>query len=87
MLAQGYGKIINTASISGRVALRPQKQAAYNASNAAVISLTQTLACEWIDHDVNVNCISPGITNTTLLQVCFAMLCCPWASVTFSSRQ
>ena len=68
MLAQGYGKIINTASISGRVALRPQKQAAYNASKAAVISLTQTLACEWIDRGVNVNCISPGITNTTLLQ-------------------
>lgn len=47
----------------------PQKQIAYNASKAAVVKMTQTLACEWADRGVRVNCISPGIVNTALIQV------------------
>ena len=41
-------------------------QAAYNASKSAVVKLTQSLACEWADRSINVNCISPGDrpTNT-----------------------
>jgi NADP-dependent 3-hydroxy acid dehydrogenase YdfG len=35
MLAQGYGKIINTASMASLLVPHPQKQAAYNASKAA----------------------------------------------------
>lgn len=70
MLAEGYGKIINTASMVTQCVMHPQKQVAYNSSKAAVAKLTQTLACEWIGRGVNVNCISPGITNTALLQVC-----------------
>ena len=45
----------------------PQKQAAYNASKSAVVQLTQSLACEWADRKVNVNCISPGIVDTPLI--------------------
>ena len=45
-------------------------QIAYNASKAAVVKITQTLGCEWADRGVAVNCMSPGIVNTALIQVC-----------------
>ena len=73
MLAQGYGKIINTASMATLLVPHPQKQIAYNASKAAVVKITQTLGTEWADRGMNVNCISPGIVNTALIQVC--LLC------------
>ena len=69
MLAQGYGKIINTASVNTVVVLHPEKQIAYKASKAAVAKITQTLGTEWADRGLNVNCISPGIVNTALVQV------------------
>lgn len=73
----GRGKIINTASMATLLVPHPQKQIAYNASKAAVVKMTQTLACEWADRGVRVNCISPGIVNTALIQVCCNLLCRP----------
>ncbi|KAJ3034028.1 hypothetical protein HDV00_005505 [Rhizophlyctis rosea] len=59
--------IINTASMATLLVPRPQKQAAYNASKAAVVKLSQTLAVEWADRGVRVNALSPGIVNTALI--------------------
>ena len=67
MLARGCGKIINTASMASLLVPHPQKQAAYNCSKAAVVKMTQSLACEWADRGLNVNCISPGIVDTPLI--------------------
>ena len=67
MLAQGYGKIINTASMASLLVPHPQKQAAYNCSKAAVVKMTQSLACEWAGRGLNVNCVSPGIVDTPLI--------------------
>merc|ERR1719231_1185906 len=67
MLKNGGGKIINTASMASLIVPHPQKQAAYNASKSAVVKLTQSLACEWADRNVNVNCMSPGIVYTPLI--------------------
>ncbi len=64
----GYGKIINTASMSGHIVNTPQNQAAYNTSKAAVIHLTRSLATEWAPRGIRVNSISPGYTRTLLVE-------------------
>jgi NAD(P)-dependent dehydrogenase (short-subunit alcohol dehydrogenase family) len=67
MLEAGYGKIINTASMSGHIVNTPQKQLVYNTSKAGVLHLTRSLAAEWAPRGVRVNSISPGYTRTLLV--------------------
>ena len=67
MLKQGYGSIINTASMSGHIVNVPQPQCGYNASKAGVSLLTKSLAVEWAKKGVRVNCISPGYIGTDLI--------------------
>jgi NAD(P)-dependent dehydrogenase (short-subunit alcohol dehydrogenase family) len=60
------GSIVNTASMSGTIVNYPQEQASYNASKAGVIHLTKSLAVEWAEKGIRVNCISPGYMYTNL---------------------
>jgi NAD(P)-dependent dehydrogenase (short-subunit alcohol dehydrogenase family) len=66
MLPRGYGKIVNTASMSGTIVNRPQNQSNYNAAKAGVVHLTKSCAAEWASRGVRVNCISPGHTITPM---------------------
>jgi NAD(P)-dependent dehydrogenase (short-subunit alcohol dehydrogenase family) len=67
MLEGGYGKIINTASMSASIANKPQNQVVYNTSKAGVLHMTRSLAAEWATRGVRVNSISPGYTRTQLV--------------------
>jgi NAD(P)-dependent dehydrogenase (short-subunit alcohol dehydrogenase family) len=61
----GGGHIVNIASNAGKVGF--PAMAGYNASKAAVISLTRTLAAEWAQHRINVNAVCPGSVDTPML--------------------
>ncbi|TVY76090.1 putative NADP-dependent mannitol dehydrogenase [Lachnellula suecica] len=62
------GNVIFTASVSAILVNVPQKQAAYNASKAAVVQLARCLSVEWVDF-ARVNCVSPGFIATDMLDV------------------
>ncbi len=63
MVARGKGgRIVNVASNSGIFGGRGR--AAYGASKAGIINLTQTMAIELAEHDILVNAIAPGPTKT-----------------------
>lgn len=67
MIERGiHGSIINMASMSGSIVNLPQWQCAYNASKAAVIHMTRSLAAEWVDYHIRVNSISPGYIETPM---------------------
>jgi NAD(P)-dependent dehydrogenase (short-subunit alcohol dehydrogenase family) len=62
MRGRGGGKIVNIASING---LRPGRmQGIYSMTKAGVISLTQTLAMELAEHNIQVNAVAPGLIQT-----------------------
>jgi NAD(P)-dependent dehydrogenase (short-subunit alcohol dehydrogenase family) len=62
MIRQGSGSIINIASIAGVVALR--LQIGYVAAKAAVVKMTEAMACELGPLGIRVNAVSPGSTLT-----------------------
>jgi NAD(P)-dependent dehydrogenase (short-subunit alcohol dehydrogenase family) len=61
----GGGSIVNVASNCGKVGY--DNMAAYNASKAAVISLTRSLSREWAADGINVNAVCPGGVDTAML--------------------
>lgn len=64
-----HGSIINIASMSGSIVNYPQQQSCYNASKAALIQMTKSLAAEWAQYGIRVNAISPGYMDTALNRV------------------
>jgi len=67
MEKQGGGKIINLASIAG---LRPSSaMGVYSVSKAALIMLTQVLAAELGQANIQVNAIAPGVIKTRFSQI------------------
>ncbi len=66
MKAQGWGRIINTASAHSKTA-SPFKSA-YNASKHGIDGFTKTIALELAQTGVTANCISPGYVWTPLVE-------------------
>lgn len=64
MLAARYGRIINVASINGKIA--SFHGAAYAASKHGLLGLTRTLATEVVKDGITVNAICPGPVHTLI---------------------
>lgn len=66
MIENGYGKIVNISSDSGRVG--SSGEAVYSAAKGGVIAFTKTLAREMARHKININSIAPGPADTPLFK-------------------
>ena len=67
MLAQKRGSIVNLASMAGKIGNR--NNLPYNASKAAVISITKSLALAHAKDGIRVNCVCPGFVETDMSTV------------------
>jgi NAD(P)-dependent dehydrogenase (short-subunit alcohol dehydrogenase family) len=66
MLEQGYGRIVNIASVAGKEG--NPRASAYSASKAGVIGFTKSLGKELATGGVLVNCITPATFKSPILE-------------------
>jgi 3-oxoacyl-[acyl-carrier protein] reductase len=64
MLRQGYGRIVNVASVAGKEGNPTASH--YSASKAGLIALTKSLAKELAQKNILVNCITPAAAKTEI---------------------
>lgn len=64
MLAGGYGRIVNIASVAGKEG--NPNASAYSTSKAAVIGLTKSIGKELAKTNVRVNCVTPAAVRTPI---------------------
>lgn len=66
MIEKQGGKIVNISSDAGRVG--QPGQTVYAGTKGGIIAFTKSLAREVARHGINVNCVSPGATDTPAFQ-------------------
>jgi 2-hydroxycyclohexanecarboxyl-CoA dehydrogenase len=66
MVARGGGKVVNISSDAGRVG--SMGEAVYSGAKGAIIAFSKSLAREMARHQINVNVVCPGLTETALLE-------------------
>ena len=64
MIAQKRGVIVNLASLAGKIGSKTNLP--YNASKAAVVSMTKSLALAHAADGIRVNCVCPGFVETDM---------------------
>lgn len=64
MVSTGGGSIVHISSVSGQVGNKGR--AAYGATKAAILNLTQVMSNELARHGIRVNCVCPGPIETPL---------------------
>ena len=65
MIARSYGRIVNIASDAGRVG--SSGEVVYSGTKGAVIAFGKALARETATHNITINTVCPGPTDTPLL--------------------
>ena len=68
MIEAGWGRIVNVASIAGKEGNPTASH--YSAAKAGVIGLTKSLGKELADTNIRVNCITPAVIETEILEQC-----------------
>ena len=66
MLRQGAGAIVNLSSTAGVVGFAGRP--GYSAAKTGIVGLTRTVALEYADRGIRVNCVCPGATLTPMLE-------------------
>jgi NAD(P)-dependent dehydrogenase (short-subunit alcohol dehydrogenase family) len=64
LMDQGGGKVINIGSLTSAIGLADVS--VYGMTKAALAQLTRTMAIEWAEHNIQVNCLCPGFIATEL---------------------
>lgn len=64
MIENKQGSIINIGSIFGTVSKRGRSP--YTATKSGIIGVTKTMAIDLAEHNILVNCVSPGFVDTEL---------------------
>ncbi len=64
MAEQGGGKIINIGSLTSSIGLGDVS--VYGMTKSALAQLTKTMAIEWAEQNIQVNCLCPGFIATEL---------------------
>lgn len=65
IIKAGGGAVVNMSSVGGLVAVK--EFSAYGAAKAGVIQLTRSMAADYADNNIRVNCICPAAVQTPLL--------------------
>ncbi|MFB6283111.1 MAG: SDR family NAD(P)-dependent oxidoreductase [Halobacteria archaeon] len=65
-LQEGRGSVVNISSVAG--VYNSPYMSHYGASKAAMVNLTESLAVEWAETGVRVNCVAPGYVATEALE-------------------
>lgn len=68
MMENGYGRIVNVASISGKDG--NAGMLAYSSSKAAVINLTKVMGKDYcnLGKDITINCVAPAVVRTAMVE-------------------
>ncbi|MDO5112434.1 MAG: SDR family oxidoreductase [Clostridia bacterium] len=67
MVKNNYGRIINTASMFGKISSFHNPILSYNATKGAIPNFTRSLAQEWAAYNITVNAIGPGMFPTEMM--------------------
>ena len=63
MVQAGYGRIVNVSSVTGPVVSNPG-ESSYSAAKAAIVGMSRSLAIEFGEYGITVNCVLPGWIGT-----------------------
>ncbi|MDD2364241.1 MAG: glucose 1-dehydrogenase [Eubacteriales bacterium] len=64
-IAQKSGKIVNITSLAAHIGIT--QLPSYSASKGGLIALSRQVAVEYAEHNIQVNCVSPGVIETPIL--------------------